>query len=136
LGENANGCLCAAQPVKLGVSDFATSGRTYRKQLPGPPHIHLSAPPTMASTERACASSGTMPPEWKTSSTTNAPCLRAFATIGSTSVIAELRNITWSIATSSVSSSIAAATCSPSVAMPSAAGPTRTSRAPCAARAS
>ena len=44
-----------------------------------------------------------------TTTPTNAPTFSAFSTIGAMSTIAELRNMTWSIATSSVRSSMCAA---------------------------
>ena len=44
--SNANGRACACQPVYVGSSGSARSGRTYSQPFPGPPHSHFTEPPT------------------------------------------------------------------------------------------
>ena len=105
--SKAKGSSCADHPVNRGSSFFPRSGRTYKYAVPGPPHSHFSTPPQANSTFSACTSTGTVPSDWKVSSTTMAPTLCAFSTIAAASWINALRKITCEMGTSSVSSSMA-----------------------------
>ena len=79
--SNAKGSLWAIQPVNWGDSVPRRSSRTQRNAAPGPPHSHLSVPPTRNEQPRSLTSTGTVPTDWYASITTWAPTALAFLQI-------------------------------------------------------